>query len=348
MALVRLDRIPAHGRRTARPRPAAGLRRAAALLMLLTGAPLLLPGTRAFAEEISVTQYGTSLYGVPYTVALDQGLFRKAGIDITGIIGSAGGGTTVRNILASPTPYGDVAIGAAIAAQAQGLDILIVNTGTRSVAESSLVTMPDSPVRELKDLVGKKVAVTSPRGVSEMLLLMELRAQGVDAAKVQRVASGGYVNGLTMLEQGAVAAATLIEPLSLIREGKYRTVVAARDILPPMTTSVGITTRAFAKAHPDKLKAIIAGRRAGVAAIYADPEAAGRLIARDYKLDPEIARRAVANMIGPRMWSDGELSQVELDRAVEALRLVGEVKGEVDFSKFIDRSFLPADLQAKS
>ena len=305
-------------------------------------------GAPALAEEISVTQYGTSLYGVPYTVALDQGLFKKAGIDITGILGSAGGGTTVRNILASPTPYGDVSIGAAIAAQAQGLDIVVVNTGTRSVAESSLVTMPDSPVRELKDLVGKKVAVTSPRGVSEMLLLLVLRAKDVDASKVQRVASGGYVNGLTMLEQGAVAAATLIEPLSIIREQKYRTVVAARDILPPMTTSVGITTRAFAKANPDKLRAIIAGRRAGVAAVYADPDATARLIAKEYKLEPEIAQKAVANMIGPRMWSPGELDQVELDRAVDALRLVGEVKGEVDFSKFIDRSFLPTDLQGKS
>jgi NitT/TauT family transport system substrate-binding protein len=324
------------------------MRRVAMRALCLTGLLGALAATSALAEEISVTQYGTSLYGVPYTVALDQGLFKKAGIDITGIIGSAGGGTTVRNILASPTPYGDVAVGAAIAAQAQGLDIVIVNTGTRSVAESSLVTMPDSPVRELKDLVGRKVAVTSPRAVSEMLLLMELRAKDVDATKVQRVASGGYVNGLTMLEQGAVAAATLIEPLAIIRESKYRTVVAARDILPPMTTSVGITTRAFAQAHPDKLRAIIAGRRAGVAALYADPEGTARLIAREYKLDPEIARRAVTNMIGPRMWSLGEISQEELDRAVDGLRLVGEVKGSVDFSKFIDRSFLPADLQAKS
>ena len=81
---------------------------AACLVAFLTGA--------GRADEISVTQYGASLYGVPYTVALDQGLFKKAGADITGIMGSAGGGTTVRNILASSTPYRDVALGAACAA----------------------------------------------------------------------------------------------------------------------------------------------------------------------------------------------------------------------------------------
>jgi NitT/TauT family transport system substrate-binding protein len=312
---------------------------AACLVMALAGP--------ARAEEISVTQYGASLYGAPYTVALDKGLFQKAGVDITGIIGSAGGGTTVRNILASSTPYGEVAVGAALAAQAQGLDVVIVNTGTRSVAESSLVTMPDSPVHSLEDLVGRKVAITSPRGVSEMLLLMELKAKGIDASKVQRVASGGYVNGLTMLEQGAVAAAALIEPLSITRAAKYRTVVAARDILPPMTTSVGITTRAFAQSHGDVLRAIIAGRRAGVEAIYADPVGTAALIAQRYDLDPAIAKIAVANMIGPHMWSEGAIDLTELNRAIDGLRLVGEIKAEPDLAKLVDTSFLPADLQSK-
>ena len=79
----------------------------------------------------------------------------------------------------------------------------------------------------------------------------------------KRATISGYVNGLTMLEQGAVSGAVLIEPLSIIRKNQYRTVYRAGDILQPMTTSVGITTREFAKAHPDQLRAIIAGRRAG-------------------------------------------------------------------------------------
>ncbi|MGU3493449.1 ABC transporter substrate-binding protein [Xanthobacteraceae bacterium A53D] len=301
----------------------------------------------AKADEISVTQWGTSLYGAPYAVAMADGLFKKAGVDITSIIGSGGGGTTVRNLLASATPYGDVAIAAALAAQRQGLDVVIVNTGTRSVAEASLVTMPDSPIKSLKDLEGKKVAITSPKGVSEMLLLMALKEQGVDASKVERVASGGYVNGLTMLEQGAVAAAVLIEPLSIIRADKYRTVVNYGKVLPPMTTSVGITTRAFAKANPDKLKAIIAGRADGVRALYADPAAAAAIIAKDFKLEPAVAKTAVDNMIGPRMWSEGEFNIAELNRTVDGLKLIGEVTADVDWSKLLDPSFLPAQLQGK-
>ena len=321
------------------------LRRSACCVL---AAAALLVAPAAWADEISVTQYGTSFYGVPYTVAQAKGLFTKAGIDVTSFLGSAGGGTTVRNILASQTPYGEVAFGAALAAAAQGLDIVFVNVGTRSVAESTLVTMPNSPLKSLADLPGHKVAITSPRGVSEMLLLMELQAKSIDASKVQRVASGGYVNGLTMLEQGAVSAATLIEPLSITRADRYRTIAAARDILPPMTTSVGITTRAFAREHPEKLRALIAGRRAAVEAIYADPAGTAAIVAKAYNLPPDIATKAVNNMIGPRMWSLGDFNQAEMDRAVAGLRLIGEATGAIDFSKLIDKSFLPPDLQTKS
>lgn len=311
--------------------------------VLAGSAVAMLPGA-ARAEEISVTQYGTSLYGLPFTVAQEAGAFEKAGIHLTGFMGSAGGGTTVRNLFASETPYGEVAVGAALAAAAGGLPVKIVNVGTRSVAEASLVTMPGSDVKTLADLVGKKVALTSPKGVSEMLFLLALRTAGLDPSRVQRVYSGGYGPSLTLLDQGAVAAAALIEPLSIQRGARYRTVLAYRDVLPPMTTSFGITSPAYAAAHGDKLRAIIAGRREGVIAIYRDPAAAGVVCAQAYDLPPAVAAVAVQNMVGPRMWSEGGFVQAELDRMVDALKLIGQVTGPPDWGGLIDRTFLPADL----
>lgn len=311
---------------------------------VLTGALATLPGV-ARAEEISVTQYGTSLYGLPFTVALQQGSFERAGVHITGFVGSGGGGTTVRNLFASSLPYGEVAVGAALAASWGGLSVAIVNTGTRSVAEASLVTMPGSDVQGFKDLVGKKVAVTSPRSVSEMLFLLAVRTAGLDASSITRVYSGGYGPSLTLLEGGQVAAAALIEPLAIERAARYRTVVAYRDLLPPMTTSVGITSPEFAAAHGDTLRAIIAGRREGVRAVYADPAAAGAIAAKAYDLPPAIAAKAVENMIGPRMWSEGGFDMAEFGRMTDALRLIGQVPPP-GWEALIDRRFLPADLQA--
>ena len=44
----------------------------------------------AQAETITVTHWGGQFYGVPYAVAMDKGLFKKNGVDVTGILTAAG------------------------------------------------------------------------------------------------------------------------------------------------------------------------------------------------------------------------------------------------------------------
>ena len=316
-------------------------------LMRLGLAALLAGAGAARAADLSVTQWGSSFTGLPYVVALHENLFQKAGLDVTGIIGSGGGGTTVRTILANPLPYGEVAVDAALAAKQNGLDVIIVNIGTRQLPGSSIVTKPGSPIRSLADLAGKKVAITQPRSVSEMLLLMGLDMQKVDAARVTRVVAGGYGQGLTMLEHGAVDAASLIEPLSFIEAGRYTTVASLMAMLPPMVITVGITTPQFAKAHPDQIRAIIAARRAAVRQIYADPKAAADMLAQSpsYKIPPAAAAATIAHMVAAHTLSEGDIHQDELDRMAAGLRLVGEVTGTVDWAALVDRSYLPDDLQ---
>jgi NitT/TauT family transport system substrate-binding protein len=70
----------------------------------------------ALALDLTVTHFGTGMYGVPFAVAKEKGYFKESGLDVTGFITSAGGGTTVRNAMASEIPYGEVALPAAIAA----------------------------------------------------------------------------------------------------------------------------------------------------------------------------------------------------------------------------------------
>jgi NitT/TauT family transport system substrate-binding protein len=299
----------------------------------------------ARAADISVTQWGNSLSGLPYAVALEQHLFQRAGVDVTGVIGSGGGGTTVRNVLASELPYGEVALSAALAAARQGLDVIIVNVGYHSLADSMVVTLPNSPIHSIEDLAGKKVAVTSARGVSEMVLLMAMRARGLDPSSVSRTMSGGYGQGLTMLDHDAVVAASLLEPLYLPKKDRYRVLFNADEVLPPMVVTVGITTAAFAKANPAIVRGLIAGRRAAVRAIYADPAASEPALVNLTKMQPEIAHETLVHMVKVQMWSEGGFVQPELDRIADGLRLVGEIDGPVDWNAIIDRSYLPDDLR---
>lgn len=316
------------------------------LLAGTAAATVLAPAAQASGEQISVTHWGVLMYGAPYAVAMEKGFFREAGVNITGILTSKGGGTTVRNVLAGGLPYGEVSLAAAVAAAREGLDIRIVNAGAATVADILWVTTPDNPVKTIKDLEGRKIAFTSPKSVTEMLVIMSLTASGIDLNKVERISTGGIGAGLTALRQGGVAAAPIMDPIWAREQGRWRPVFFVKDILPKMTQTVGITTTQFAREQPQKLRAIIAGRRKGVDFTYTNPEEAGRIFAEAYELPRELGVRAVKNMVEVGYWSRGEIDTRALDAMVEGLRIIGEVEGPVDWSRLVDRSFLPPDLQA--
>ncbi|WP_430395364.1 ABC transporter substrate-binding protein [Ferrovibrio sp.] len=302
----------------------------------------------AKAEEISVTHWGALMYGAPYAVAMEKGFFKQAGVDITGILTSKGGGTTVRNVLAGGLPYGEVSLAAAVAAAKEGLPIKIVNAGAVSVADILWVTTPDSPIKSVKDLVGKKIAYTSPKSVTDMLSIMVLAKNGVALDKVERISTGSIGAGLTALGQGAVVAAPTMDPIWSRSSDKYRPVFELSKELPNLTQTVGITTADFIKQQPAKLKAIIEGRRKGVDFLNANPAEAGAIFAKAYNLDTPLGEKAVRNMIAVGYWGKGDIDLAAMDRMVEGLRIIGEVDGPVDWSKLVDTSFLPADLRKPS
>jgi NitT/TauT family transport system substrate-binding protein len=137
----------------------------------------------------------------------------------------------------------------------------------------------------------------------------------------------------------------LIVPLLNMRKGRYRVLVHYKDVLPAQTGNVGVTERSFAKAHPAEIKAIVAGRRAAVQAIYAEPKSAAASLAKFLSIPEDIALETTDQMVEAKMWSEGAFNIEELDRAADGLRLVGEIKETVDWSTIIERSYLPPDLQ---
>ncbi len=312
---------------------------------LIAGAAISLASIPAQAEEITVTHWGALMYGTPYAVAIKKGFFKEAGIDITGILSSKGGGTTVRNVMDGGLPFGEVALSAAVAAIQEGADIKIVMLGVRSAADIYWVVKPDSPLKSVKDLVGKKLAITSPKSVTDSLTTMVLNKHGI-FDKVQRPTLGTVGAGLAALDQGSVDSASLIDPLYSARKDRYRVLFAIKDELPPIAQTVGIASTKFMKEQPAKLRAIIAGRMKGVDFTYQNPQEAAAILSASYdKLPVPVAESAVNNNVAIKYWGRGGFEIAAMDEMLKALKIVGALKAEVDWSKMIDKSFLPAELQ---
>jgi NitT/TauT family transport system substrate-binding protein len=303
--------------------------------------------TTARAETITVTHWGAAFYGAPYAVAMAKGFFKQRGVDITGILTSSGGGTSVRNTLAGDVPFGEVALPAAIEAINAGQPLRILCGGTDSVGDILWVTQKGGPIHSLKDLVGKKIGFTSPGSVTNMLILMAMKHEGIDPSQVKLVAAGGIGANLSAVVNGAVDAAMSSEPVWSENADKVQVAFWIRDILPHnMMQTVGVTTADFARENPAKLRAIIAGRRDGVEYIQAHPDESADITAKAYNGDPALYRRVFRNLLAIHYWSDGTIDYDGMDRMVEGVRIVGKQNGPVDWSKIVDTSFLSADARA--
>jgi NitT/TauT family transport system substrate-binding protein len=315
------------------------------VLVLFLGAVFSPP--TAHGEEIVITLWGTGMFGAPYAVGMEKGYFKEAGIELTDIAGGTGGGSVVRNVLASALPFGEVATSAAIAAHKQGLPIVIVGAGGRSF-DNVWVAMPNSSISSIHDLVGKRVSYTNPKSISDLFLQMLLTKNGVAPSKVTRVSAGGYGPGLTLLENGGVDLAPVTEPLRTMTKNKYKPIFSAKDNIPPIISAGPIVTRDFAGKNPGKIRALLLGRRRGVDFIYANPTEAGKIVAKAYKISEDVAVEAVSAMAKAGQWSTGEIDLSEYNNMADGMRLTGELTGQVDWKALIDTSFLPDDLRAKS
>lgn len=305
----------------------------------------------AEATQIAVGNFGVAANGMPFAVALEKGYFKEEGIDVTGIITSAGGGTSLRNMLAGGVPYGEVNPGVVIAAIQQGADLKIISDNVLTVAEFVWAVKQDSPIKSLKDFKGKKIGYTNPRSTSQALAQMLIKEAGLKPNEAEIVRTGGFGEGLAALESGQIDVAAIVEPLWSKVKGKYRAVVTASEVLPPLDNVVGVTTANMAAEQGDFIRAVIRARRRAVEFMHKNPDEAGDIIAKHYKLEPEVARSAVRNLTSSRTngvpyWGSGQVHMDGLKRMIELQRGLGTIKEAVDFEKVIDTQFLPDDIKA--
>jgi len=321
----------------------------ASTLGALTGALMAIGLTAsARAETITVTHWGSAFYGAPYAVAMAKGFFKKRGVDITGILTSAGGGSSVRNTLAGDLPFGEVALPAAILAIGAGQPIKIISGGVETVADILWITQPDAPFSSLKSLAGRKVAFTTPGSVTNMLILMCLKNAGMTPADVRLLPAGDIGANLSAVLNRAVDAGMTGEPVYSENKSKIKPVFWSSDCGPPeMTQTVGITTAEFAQSGGDKLRAIIAARRDGVEYIRNNPDESADIVAEAYHGDPRLYREVFKHFVEIGYFGDGRLNVTNMDRMAEGMRLVGTLKTPPAWEKITDPRFLPQDLTAR-
>jgi ABC-type nitrate/sulfonate/bicarbonate transport system substrate-binding protein len=218
---------------------------------------------------------------------------------------------------------------------------------SRIVANAALgnfgwqLMVPAKSTLDVKDLNGKKVAITAAGSGSDLLALWTIQDKKIDFTRVP-VGGGGLVPNLLA---GNVEAAVVYSPLSfqISKSGEARTILDYATAVPPNLTAGWIVLDKFAQDKPAVVQKALNALYGAVAFMRNNRDATIKLIADLYEMPPEIAALEYENTI-LKLETDGNMGAANVKDAVQLsldLAKLGGLKDIVPAEDVFSTQFKP-------
>jgi NitT/TauT family transport system substrate-binding protein len=240
---------------------------ALATFLILFGTVLFVPA-KADPVEIKVSSIPVIDFGA-FESARAKGFFNEEGlkIDTTPTVGGAVG---IPALVAGKIQFAESNIVSIILAAANGLDVQIVGagdtTGDASPDLAGLVTAPANELRTGRDLAGKKVAVNARNNILWLYSREWAARTGGNPDAIQFL-EVPFPQMLDAVRTRRVDAAMLVEPFisSGLSDTQLRVVSwPYNEVRKRTPVAEFVTTKAYAKAHPDIVEKFVKGLNRGV------------------------------------------------------------------------------------
>jgi NitT/TauT family transport system substrate-binding protein len=201
--------------------------------------------------------------------------------------------------------------------------------------------VPAKSTLEVKDLNGKKVAITAAGSGSDLLALWTIQDRKIDFTRVP-VGGGGLVPNLLA---GNVDAAVVYSPLSfqILKSGEARTILDYATAVPPNLTAGWIVLDKFAEAKPQVVQKALNALYGAVQFMRDNRDVTVKLIADLYEMPPEIAALEYENTI-MKLETSGDMAGPKVRDAVQLsldLAKLGGLKDIVPTEEVYSTSFKP-------
>ncbi|MEU6729827.1 aliphatic sulfonate ABC transporter substrate-binding protein [Nonomuraea wenchangensis] len=251
---------------------------------------------------------------------------------------SAGSNKANENLRAETIDVGSTAGAAALQARANGTPIKTIGVYTRP-EWTALVVAKGSPVTQVKQLKGKKVAAT--KGTDPYFFLLQaLQEAGLAGTDVE-VVNLQHADGRTALERGDVDAWAGLDPLMAQSQVDAGSKLVYRN---PAFNSYGFLNarEAFLTEHPDLAQKVVDAYERARAWVAAHPDEAVQLLAAEAKLAPEVAsvvlKERTEAAISP---VPGAEQRAVLERILPTLVRESQVRSETEARGALDSLFEP-------
>jgi NitT/TauT family transport system substrate-binding protein len=233
---------------------------------------------------------------VPLYLAIDSGYFTQEGLEVEPVVAASGADCVAKLVsgeaqvaFSSYTPF-------FVAKSKNAADIKLVADATSAApGYAVVVTAANSPLTGVKDLAGKRVAITARLTISQLLVQAQLKANGLDPDGVQWIELP-FPQMADRLTAGQIDAAFLVEPF--LRQAVNR--IHARplfDTLAGPTADLPLTgygaTASFVNANKGAIEAFQRGLKKATDDARRDRAKVDPVLQKVAKVDADTAHQAV-------------------------------------------------------
>ena len=268
----------------------------------------------------------------PFWLAQDGGYFKAEGLDVDTVVAASGQASLAKSISGeadiafSTYPPFFIAKSSGVADMQLVADATSVNPKTNAI-----VTVPNSPVKTIFDLAGKKIAITAKNTASDLLTRSVMQDHGVDFSKVKWVLIP-LPDIAAALQQGQADAAYLPEPY-ITQAAKTAGAIPVIDINTGASQDFPLTgygaTRKWVQDNPKTLAAFQRAMQKATHEATNDRASIEPLLVRFAKIDEDTAKLLTLPGYGSL------LDSRRLQRVPDLLLQLGAIPHPIDANSMI-------------
>jgi len=289
---------------------------------------------RAQTDRAVITHNSESITIAPIVYGIEKGFYRNEGIHLEFRF--------LRSDLAAAAISGGeidymISAGTAFRAAVRGLPLKIV---AYSFKQPLFYLLAQPTITSIKELKGKKIAVSSPQDTGGLAAKVAIQTAGLDPERdVTYISIGAASVRFAAMEVGSVEAAIMPVPWnSRMRQKGFRELIFAGGLMPQPMTGI-VTGASRLEKNPDQVKRVLRAYLRSLRAFRQEKQEAVRFIAGRFSLDAETAED-VYKVVLQTMSEDGTMGNAVLERYLDDVKKEPGAKKTIALSDIVDYHLL--------
>lgn len=272
----------------------------------------------------------------PFHLAMARGYFEDEGLKVEFVQAPSGGASVTKLVAgevdiayASYTPF-FLAESKGAAQKDDGIKI-VADASSAGPNSCIVVATPDSSVKSIQDMAGKRVAVTATGTISDLLTMSTLKTNGVDYSGITWVATP-FPDIAKRLKAKEVDAAFVTEPFiqdAMRNAGAQPIFDTAVGPTADMPTAGWASTGKFVKENPNTIAAFQRAMQKGTDLALSDRSLVEPLLVKFSGVDEDTAKMATL------LTFQSKLDATRLQRVPDLMLEFGVIKNALDASKMV-------------